>query len=178
MFCMCGKDGLRARRSHVVEPQIAEHECRSGENFIHAGHEPEGAIVNVPPERTRELHRLGAHFLPHSFDRRQRFFSELMGAEGVNGRPDSMRVAQRLTLLNRPWLASSNVERLVRSSARRAAPSQSFRWCQVDVRAVSAPWKTPSVSTNGTRVLSRSTRSRASDVNIVDSNSGDSNSGW
>jgi hypothetical protein len=35
---------------HVVEPQIAEHECRSSENFIHTGHEPEGAIVNVPPE--------------------------------------------------------------------------------------------------------------------------------
>jgi hypothetical protein len=64
---------------HVVEPQIAEHECRSSENFLHTGHEPEGVIVNVPPERTRKLHRLGARFLPHLLDRRQRFFSELMG---------------------------------------------------------------------------------------------------
>ena len=40
--------------------------------------------------------------------------------------------------------------------------------------AVSAPWKTPSVSTSGTRVRSRFTSSRASYVNIVDSNSGGS----
>jgi hypothetical protein len=72
---------------HVVKPQIAEHECRSGENFIHTGHEPEGAIVNVPPKRTRKLHRLGARFLPHSLNRRQRFFSELMG-EGQHAAGD------------------------------------------------------------------------------------------
>jgi hypothetical protein len=64
---------------HVVEPQILNMNARSSENFIHTGHEPEGAIVNVPPERTRKLHCFGARFLPHSFDRRQRFFTELMG---------------------------------------------------------------------------------------------------
>ncbi len=72
---------------HVVEPQIAEHECRSSENFIHTGHEPEGAIVNVPPERTRKLHRLGARFLPHPLGQRQRIFSELMG-EGQHAADD------------------------------------------------------------------------------------------
>jgi hypothetical protein len=35
---------------HVVEPQITEHECRFSENFIDAGDEPHGAIIDVPPE--------------------------------------------------------------------------------------------------------------------------------
>ena len=83
---------IESPAEHVVEPQIAEHECRSGENFIHTGHEPEGAIVNVPPKRTRKLHRLGARFLPHSFDRRHRFFSELMG-EGQHAAGDCDRPA-------------------------------------------------------------------------------------
>jgi hypothetical protein len=61
---------VKSSAEHVVEPQIAEHECRSGENFIDAGHEPKGAVIDVSPERTRKLHRLGARFLPHSFDRR------------------------------------------------------------------------------------------------------------
>ena len=51
-----------------------------------------GAIVNVPPKRTRKLHRLGARFLPHSFDRRHRFFSELMG-EGQHAAGDCDRPA-------------------------------------------------------------------------------------
>jgi hypothetical protein len=45
------------------------------------------------------------------------------------------------------------------------------------LHAVSAPWKTPSVSTSGTRVRSRFTSSRASYVNIVDSNMAGNNSG-
>src|ERR1700722_11997861 len=43
-------------------------------------------------------------------------------------------------------------------------------------RGVSVPWKTPSVRTSGTRVRSRFTSSRASYVNIVDSNMAGNNS--
>ena len=32
--------GVESPVEHVVEPQIAEHESRSGENFIHTDHEP------------------------------------------------------------------------------------------------------------------------------------------
>jgi hypothetical protein len=78
---------VKSSAEHVVEPQIAEHECRFGENFIDAAREPEGAIIDVPPERTRKLLRLGARFLPHSFDRRQRFLSELIG-EGQHAAGD------------------------------------------------------------------------------------------
>ena len=51
---------VESSAEHVVEPQIAEHQRRSGENFIDTGHEPGGAIIDVPPERTRKLYRLGA----------------------------------------------------------------------------------------------------------------------
>src|ERR1700722_2003447 len=44
-------------------------------------------------------------------------------------------------------------------------------------RGVSVPWKTPSVRTSGTRVRSRFSSSRASYVNIVDSNMAGNNSG-
>jgi hypothetical protein len=56
------------------------------------------------------------------------------------------------------------------SEPRLRSPSDGAKSTQ----AVSAPWKTPSVSTSGTRVRSRFTCSRASYINIVDGNSGDS----
>jgi hypothetical protein len=41
---------VKSSAERVVEPQIAEHECRSSEDFIEPGQELKGAIIDVPPE--------------------------------------------------------------------------------------------------------------------------------
>jgi hypothetical protein len=48
---------------------------------------PKALSSTFRPSERAMLHRLGARFLPHSFDRRQRFFSELMG-EGQHAAGD------------------------------------------------------------------------------------------
>src|SRR5208337_1702537 len=84
--------GIERPSERVIQPQIAEHERRTGQNLLKAGHGRKVDLVDIPAERLGELPRLRARLFPDALNRSNGLFRQGVG-ERQHGARD-LRLAE------------------------------------------------------------------------------------